>query len=158
MQLETMDHTDRVCYGAKWWQSGERKLIKLKQNVQIWVSKGVRLKPIPRDHEGEILGQWKPPTEELDHLTMYLAALPSGQYRMDGVRVVATDGALRKERGIRAVGAAAVEDGKGTIGCCRVGGPCSSTRAELVCICLAITSPDRDEGESLDYWWTVVMQ
>ena len=28
--------------------------------------------------------------------------------------MVATDGALRKERGIRAVGAAAVEDGKGS--------------------------------------------
>jgi ribonuclease HI len=126
---------------AKWWQSGERKLVKLKQNVQIWVSKSVRLKPIPGDHEDKILGQWKPPTEELDHLTMYLAALPSVRYRTDGVRVVATDGALRKVRGFRAMGAAAVEDGKGTIGCCRVRGPCSSTRAKLVGIWLAVTPP-----------------
>jgi hypothetical protein len=51
VQWETMDHTYRVCYGAKWLQSGERKLVKLKQNVQIWVSKGVRLKPSPRDHK-----------------------------------------------------------------------------------------------------------
>ena len=49
------------------------------------------------------------------------------------------DGALRKMEGVRAMGAAAVEEGGSTIGCCRVGGPCSSTRAELVGIWLGIS-------------------
>jgi len=50
--IETrMDHSDRVSYGAKWWQSGERKSVKLKQSIQIWVSKGLQIKPIPRDQE-----------------------------------------------------------------------------------------------------------
>jgi hypothetical protein len=44
--IETrMDHSDRVSYGAKWWQSGERKSVKLKQSIQIWVSKGLQIKP-----------------------------------------------------------------------------------------------------------------
>ena len=57
---ESIDHMDRICYGAKWWQSDERKLVELKQSVQIWASKGLRLKPIPRDLEDKILRRWEP--------------------------------------------------------------------------------------------------
>ena len=36
-----LDQSHRVGYGVKWWQSGERKLVKLKQSIQLWVSKGL---------------------------------------------------------------------------------------------------------------------
>ena len=138
-----LDQSHRVGYGVKWWQSGERKLVKLKQSIQLWVSKGIDLRPIPRNQDDEIVGHWKPPREHPPHLIRYLMALPGFSYREEGVRVIATDGALRKMEGIRAMGAAAVEEGGSTLGCCRVGGPCSSTRAELVGIWLGISRERR---------------
>ena len=37
VQWKMMGHSDRMCYGEKWWQSGERKPVKLKQSIQIWL-------------------------------------------------------------------------------------------------------------------------
>ena len=67
-RVDTLDHTDRVGYGLNWWQSGERKLVRLKRSVQIWVSKGDAIRPLPRDKENEIVGQWEPPVGNTDHL------------------------------------------------------------------------------------------
>ena len=63
---------------------------------QIWVSKGTNLRPLPRNQEDEIMGQWKPPREHTPHLTSYLMALPGFRYREEGVRVIATDVKERK--------------------------------------------------------------
>jgi ribonuclease HI len=138
--LVCWDSSDQLGYGKNWWKSGERKRARFKRAIQVWVSRGLAFGPLPED-----LGRdWVPPEDPPPPLQRYLRALPSGRFRCGGEALVATDGALRLVNGIRCMGAAVVHDRDGSVGRCKVGGICSSTRAELAAITLAVEEAQDD--------------
>lgn len=140
---------DRVCLRKGWWIKGERSTIKNASSVEIWTN----LPSAETDLRAVLLDDsesWWPNADGADlspSLDTYLRALPGRKYQAQGCQLVATDGSLRMRRGALrepSMGAGVAWD-DGATAADQVGGPLSSTRAELaaISICLDGTAPDR---------------
>ena len=133
---------ERVCLRKGWWQTGERHTVQTQVALEIWSNI-----PMPGDaslHDLLFDGPevWLPDRRDTSlPLQTYLNSMPGHEYLTQGYKLVATDGSLRLRRGSDlgpTMGAGVAWEAGGTA-MDVVGGPFSSTRAELAGICMGIT-------------------
>ena len=141
-QLCVLEKGDRVCLRKGWWQTGERHTIQTPTVLEIWsnlpLSGDMNLHDLLFDGP-EV---WLPDRMDASlPLQTYLSSMPGHDYLSQGYTLVATDGSLRLRRGSDlgpTMGAGVAWDSGGTA-MDVIGGPFSSTRAELAGICMGLT-------------------
>ena len=141
--MQTLKKGQRVCMKKGWWQTGERKPIKARNEYTLWLSNNWDDESKTKKFQGEEEPMWIPDRGTASQsLKIYLEAQPSANYYRRGYTVLATDGSLRLRRNTGtepSMGAGVAWDNRdeGAISA-RVGGQYSSTRAELAAIALAL--------------------